>query len=211
MNDAIRVQLSAYVDGELPGNEAEMLLRRVCQDAEIRHQVAEYLALRRFLRGEAGLAAADRLYERVAAEIDHRPVAQHENQGGVVRAVRPLAGFAIAAGVALLAIFGLQQIDTGDDGAPAGTTDTVAHSDAGTNRSVPDIGRRADQHRQLFLNHANASSRLGANGMNSRLIVLRFSEEFADESIADDERSDEQGKAVDREEDNESVKSVAQP
>ena len=40
MNDAIRMQLSAFVDGELPENEAEMLVRRMSQDVELRQEVA---------------------------------------------------------------------------------------------------------------------------------------------------------------------------
>ena len=47
MNDGIRMQISAYVDGELPENEAELLLRRMSQDAELRQEVAEYLGSHR--------------------------------------------------------------------------------------------------------------------------------------------------------------------
>ena len=50
MNDAIRMQLSAFVDGELPENEAEMLLRRMSQDVQSRKEVAEYIALGRLIR-----------------------------------------------------------------------------------------------------------------------------------------------------------------
>ena len=58
MNDAIRMQISAFVDGELPENEAELLLRRMSQDIELRNEVAEYLAIGRLVRGEHGLAGA---------------------------------------------------------------------------------------------------------------------------------------------------------
>ncbi len=61
MNDAIRMQLSAFVDGELPENEAELLLRRMSQDVELLQEVAEYLAIVRLMRAEEGLAGADRL------------------------------------------------------------------------------------------------------------------------------------------------------
>ena len=56
MNEAIRMQLSAFVDGELPSNEAELLLRRMSQDVSLRQEVAEYLAIGRLIRAEAGLA-----------------------------------------------------------------------------------------------------------------------------------------------------------
>ena len=56
MNDAIKTQISAFVDGELPQNEAELLLRRMSHDKELRQQAAEYLALGRAMRGEKTLA-----------------------------------------------------------------------------------------------------------------------------------------------------------
>ena len=70
MNDAIKMQISAFVDGELPQNEAELLLRRLCQDAELRQQAAEYLAMGRVMRGERVVAGLGMLRERVAAAID---------------------------------------------------------------------------------------------------------------------------------------------
>ena len=36
MNDGIKMQISAFVDGELPDNEAELLLRRLSQDLDLR-------------------------------------------------------------------------------------------------------------------------------------------------------------------------------
>jgi negative regulator of sigma E activity len=44
------MQVSAFVDGELPENEAELLVRRLSQDAVLRQQVAEYLAIGRIRR-----------------------------------------------------------------------------------------------------------------------------------------------------------------
>ena len=69
MNDAIRMQLSAYVDGELPENEAELLLRRMSQDAELRREVAEYLAIGRVMRGEVSVAGTDSIRDLVADRI----------------------------------------------------------------------------------------------------------------------------------------------
>ena len=39
MNDALKIQISAFVDGELPENESELLLRRLSQDIALRQQV----------------------------------------------------------------------------------------------------------------------------------------------------------------------------
>lgn len=121
MNEAIRMQLSAFADGELPDNEKELLLRRLSQDPAMRRQVAEYLALGRAIRGEVPVRGIERLRERVAGAIgaldvpspdaaspaDSAPAARR-------RFGRPVAGFGIAAAVAVLAIFGLRQL--GDAG-----------------------------------------------------------------------------------------------
>lgn len=177
MNDAIRMQLSAYVDGELPENEAELLLRRMSQNVELRQEVAEFLALGRMLRGEPGIAAVDRLVERVAAAIDDRPADAEEapDSRAATRDIRPLVGFAIAATVALVAIFGLQQI--------AGVDDVV--TDTSISRqvvAVPNFASQQEQQRQYFLKHVQTSSAMGANGINARLVSLRFSEEVAGEA-----------------------------
>jgi sigma-E factor negative regulatory protein RseA len=186
MNDGIRMQVSAFVDGELPENEAELLLRRMSQDAELRKEVAEYLAIGRLIRAETGLAAADRLHERIAAAIDHRPTDADELPAATKasRAIRPLAGVAIAASVALVAIFALQQTP-GVDELPAVIPAVV--------EVVPNVDAQQERQRQFLLNHTETSSQLGANGMNSRVVTLRFSEDVSpdeDEALQPDE-SDE--------------------
>ncbi|MDX1506773.1 MAG: sigma-E factor negative regulatory protein [Woeseiaceae bacterium] len=106
------MQLSAFVDGELPENEAELLLRRMSQDAELRQQVAEYLAIGRAMRGDAQVPGIDRLRERVSGELGE-PLAD-EVQDDILprerRFMRPAVGVAIAASVALVAIFSLNQV-----------------------------------------------------------------------------------------------------
>ena len=70
MNDGIKMQISAFVDGELPQNEAELLLRRLCQDRELRQQVAEYLAMGRVIRGERSVSGMSTLRGRISASLD---------------------------------------------------------------------------------------------------------------------------------------------
>jgi negative regulator of sigma E activity len=99
MNDAIRMQISAFVDGELPDAEADLLLRRMSQDAELRHKAAEYLEIGRALRGESNVKGIDRLLERIASEIDDKPLVDDvvKPESVPARAMRPLVGVAVAA------------------------------------------------------------------------------------------------------------------
>jgi len=185
MNDAIRMQISAFVDGELPDNEADLLLRRMGQDAELRHRVAEYLAIGRTLRGETSVPGVDRIHERVAAAIDDKPLDVPNETGGTpsTTAVRPLIGLAVAATVALVAIFGLQQTLSvnGTDSQPL--EGAVAEIDDGYTVPKP----MDDQLRQYYLSHGETATENGANGINSRFVVLRLNEEQLEESVVEDD------------------------
>ena len=184
MNEAIREQLSAYVDGELPDNEAELLIRRVSQDRALRTEVAKYLAIGRVLRDDVGLAAADRLHERVAASLAHGGEPELEaSDSSDARSVKPLVGIAIAATVAAVGLFALQQTSTIE---PASDNGGAAVAEI----TVPAETTRLEMQRQYFLNHADATTDLGANGMNSRFVALEFDEE-PDEGLYDESDKDE--------------------
>ncbi len=111
MNDAIKIQLSAFVDGELPENESELLVRRLGQDVVLRQQVAEYLQLGRLLRGDRELAGMSQLRGRIAAALGEDIPAEVSVAKFVPsRFFRPVAGVAIAASVAVAALIGLRTV-----------------------------------------------------------------------------------------------------
>ena len=180
MNDAIQMQISAFVDGELPDNEADLLLRRMSQDADLRQKVAEYLAIGRALRGETSVPGVHRIHERVSAAIDDKPLDEVAATTGSqqAKAIRPLAGAAVAAAVALLAIFGLQQTTNVDDSGTDAGGRSVADAEPGY--TVP--RQLDDQLRQYYLSHGATATEFGANGINSRFVSLRLSEEVISES-----------------------------
>jgi len=187
MNDAIRMQISAFVDGELPDNEADLLLRRMGQDAELRLKVAEYLAIGRALRGEASVPGVDRIHERVSAEIDDKPLDDVADtpEKKPSAAIRPLAGFAIAASVALAAIFGLQQMTDVDEEAAGALDAAVAEQD--TAYTVPQSVD--EQLRQYYRMHEEAAGEFGATGINSRFVSLRISEELEQEPTTEQDEA----------------------
>ncbi len=57
MSEQIREQVSAFLDGELPDSETELLLKRLTRDGELRESFGRYCADR---RGAAGRRLADR-------------------------------------------------------------------------------------------------------------------------------------------------------
>jgi negative regulator of sigma E activity len=184
MNEAIKTQISAFVDGELPDSEADLLLRRMTQDAELRRVAADYLEFGRIMRSESSVRNIERLRERIAAALDDKVVEQDEVGPDLEsgKALRPLLGVAMAASVALIAIFGLQMTPGVDTQAPA--TDTVAGTAEDSSYSTP---KPLDQQiLQYVERHGAVSSELGDNGMRARLTTLRRSEEVLVEDVADD-------------------------
>ena len=186
MNEAIRMQVSAFVDGELPENEAELLVRRLSQDALLRKQVAEYLAIGRVMRSEYSVPGTDGLRDRIAAELDERPLQDVADEAATEqrsRYARPLAGLGIAAAVALVAIVGLQQTVNVELGNDAVAVDNVVES-----VTVPTM---ADEDLQLLRLHSEAS-----NSLDARMVSLeRWAEELGeadDSSDAVDEESAEE-------------------
>ena len=173
MNEGIKMQISAFVDGELPEAEAQLLLRRLSQDIELRQQAAEYFAIGRAVRGQGSVAEMGDLRGRIAAAIDDRLIAEEfsEIEPERRRYTRPLAGIAIAASVAFVAIFGLQQIST----VPATGVDAVApalaQGVAEESYTVPKI--------DYFQRHSEFSSEVGNNNFDFRRVSAELSAEDA--------------------------------
>jgi hypothetical protein len=142
------------------------------------------------MRDESSVRGVDRLRERIAAAIDDKAVEEGEvgpeSESG--KALRPLVGIAVAASVALIAIFGLQLTPGVDTQAPA--TDTVVESIDDSSYSTPEPLDR--QILQYVERHGAASSELGANGMRARLTTLRRSEEVSVDDATEDEADGEE-------------------
>jgi Anti sigma-E protein RseA, N-terminal domain len=191
MNDAIKMQISAFVDGELPENEAQLLLRRMSQDRELRQQAAEYLAVGRVIRAERVVPGIGGLRARIECAIDDTAIQQELDTiaSSAPRFVRPLAGFAIAATVALAGVLGLQRIAAVDDPDGGNAAAPVAEAGTGGGYTVP--MQPDDQLREYYLRHSASSSYFGGSSINARLVTLQLREgvlvevETADDPVDD--------------------------
>jgi len=185
MNDAIKTQISAFVDGELPQNEAELLLRRLCQDVELRNQAAEYLAMGRAMRGERAIAGMSMLRERVAAAVDDKELQEEfaDAEATAPRFMRPLAGVAIAATVALAVLIGLQQMSDVAEVDTAQGSEAVAEA-TDDSYTVPEP--EFDPLRDYYNSHDASSSHIGFDSITPRLITY----EIRDGRLAENELTD---------------------
>lgn len=185
MNDALRMQISAFVDGELPENETELLLRRLSQDPALRQLVSDYLRIGRLIRGEQEPAGMHGLRGRIAAALGEQPAEAREPapESGR-RFVKPAAGVAVAASVAALALFGLRQMELpGGDVPSLPTAEPLqATAEAGPGYTEPRPGEAAAERpsemlMQYYLSHGATSAELGPNGILTRLVTLELRED----------------------------------
>jgi sigma-E factor negative regulatory protein RseA len=111
MSEQIREQVSAFLDGELPNSETELLLKRLSRDGELRESFGRYALIGEAVRGGSHRLMARGFAARVNLAIDGEPVQAHGPvpQIHAPRWWRPFAGVAVAAGVAAIAVVALQQ------------------------------------------------------------------------------------------------------
>jgi sigma-E factor negative regulatory protein RseA len=111
MSEQIREQVSAFLDGELPSTETELLLKRLTRDGELRESFGRYALIGEALRGGSCTLLTKGFASRVNLDIDGGPlpVSVAVVQSHAVRWWRPFAGAALVAGVAAVAIVAMQQ------------------------------------------------------------------------------------------------------
>ena len=111
MSEQIREQISAFLDGELPDSETDLLLRRLTRDQELRDSFGRFSLIGEALRGSSHVNLTKGFANRVNRVLDGVPVhvAGPARQPRTPHWWRPFAGAAMAAGVAAVAVVALQQ------------------------------------------------------------------------------------------------------
>jgi sigma-E factor negative regulatory protein RseA len=115
MSEQIREQVSAFLDGELPSSETELLLKRLTRGAELRESFGRYALIGEALRAAGSGASRSPLSRGFAAGVNAAIDGEALPSGSLPiharasRWWRPVAGAAVAAGVAAVAVVALQQ------------------------------------------------------------------------------------------------------
>src|SRR3954467_4265715 len=127
MTDAVKEQLSACLDGQLPEGELDLMLKRLQRDAQLRRTMDGYSLIGEAMRGQRTVRASSGFADRVAAAVAAEPVTQTAitfSREKVLTWLRPAAGLAIAAGVAAVAIISFRPADIGTQPVAQIVTDT---------------------------------------------------------------------------------------
>lgn len=176
MSEQIREQISALLDGELPEAEQRLLLERLERDPALRMHWSRYQlisdAVHQTLPPQIDLGFA----ERVMAALDEQPEHHREPAGRLARAVKPLAGLAVAASVAVVAVLAVQQARTPDSG--QGGVQMAA------NQPTPATAARADAPAQngerlnaYLVNHSEYAASGGMPGMSPYVRIVGYDQE----------------------------------
>jgi negative regulator of sigma E activity len=127
MNEELDSQLSAMFDDELPDDQCQLLARRLSRDDALKARWRRYAVMGAAIRAERvgamGVRLETNLATRVSAVISAEPalagesvVAARSRKASGMRWWQPVAGGAIAAGVAALSVLWIRaQAPVGDD------------------------------------------------------------------------------------------------
>jgi negative regulator of sigma E activity len=113
MNEELDSQLSAMFDDELVPEECELLARRLSRDEQLKSRWGRYAVIGAAIRSERGMSLNPPLAGRVSAVILTEPAlsgsaAVQGGRRGSTRWWQPVAGAAMAAGVAAVSILWLR-------------------------------------------------------------------------------------------------------
>lgn len=112
MSDAVKEQVSACLDAELPKGQLDLLVKRVARDGELCEVMRRYALIGEALRSDKPVAAARGFAADVMAALDQEPAVRTSMRwpSALTRHLRPVMGMAVAAGVAGVVVLGVQQL-----------------------------------------------------------------------------------------------------
>ncbi len=145
MSEQIREQVSAFLDGELPNSESELLLKRLTRDGVLRESFGRYALIGEAIRGASRAYLTQGFAGRVNLAIDGEPISAggHVAQVRASRWWRPFAGAAVAASVAAVAVVAFHQRADAPGLRPALALSRAQSAALAQNGAVPTAPREA--------------------------------------------------------------------
>jgi anti-sigma factor RsiW len=185
----IEEQLSAFLDGELPEAELQMLIRRLGKDGNYRATLARYTLIGSVLRDDPAFASMDAIRKgfmsRIDAADDADDLPAEQSTASLQQQATPgsrrRTGSLLAASIAALGVFGMYQwggdVSLPLTGAEVAVTRTEQRPpDASVTRAIPAVDRRngrinADRITSYMVSHGEFSRSLQGAMVDSRVFV----------------------------------------
>jgi len=108
MSDKSKQNISELIDGELDIDSSEFLIKRLMSDKTLSESWNNYHLIRSFLQKESQAPLFDNMGQTVVAELKGKSISQDMTVKKSSRLLKPFMGSAIAASVAIMAVFMFQ-------------------------------------------------------------------------------------------------------
>jgi sigma-E factor negative regulatory protein RseA len=130
MTPVSREHLSALVDGEGSGDRVPDLVETIARDEELKRLWGRYHLISDAMRGHLTGVRSDELFQGIRQRVGEEP-SLYRLDSFRRRVLKPLAGLAVAASVAVVAVLGVRTLD------PAGDARGVTVAEVSAPVSVP--------------------------------------------------------------------------
>lgn len=209
MSEQIREQVSAFLDGELPNSESELLLKRLTRDGVLRESFGRYALIGEAIRGASRAYLTQGFAGRVNLAIDGEPISAggHVAQVRASRWWRPFAGAAVAAGVAAVAVVAFHQradapglrpalalnaqsraqVQTaalGQNGAVPAPREAISYTVPAASGAAPPVGLAPGRLTNYVFAHSKYSSGLAQRGVMADMLIESDQQQPAIEEAA---------------------------
>ena len=169
MKDSLNEQISALVDDELDATEQALLLRQLSRDEALRRQFARYQLVSDALKDSLPDRVDPEFHVRVQTALqDEAPLHATAATRQLMRLYKPVAGLAIAASIAVVAVLSLQSVrQTSPDTTPV-VASAPAPADYIRAEGQPPVTRSASSTHDLdayLVNHNEFAANRGMRGI----------------------------------------------
>ena len=131
MKEKLHEQISALVDDELDGSEHALLSKRLAEDASLRKRLSRYQLISDTLQNHLPRKTDPDFHIGVQLALQDVEPAVQSTSARLARLFKPVAGLAVAASVAVVAVLSLQSVRQQDSSAvPALATAPVVEEQA---------------------------------------------------------------------------------
>ncbi len=172
----MKEKLSALLDGELEASELEQTVKQAAAESLMRETWGRYHLIRDVMRGQLECLAAPGLADAVSSQLQSEPIILVPRRRSRIRvkATRWVAGMAVAASVATVAIVGVRWFAPEQDNAPALIAQSVESADYLRSSGIRWQAVSTDVERDLNMYLVQHNEFTPATGMNGVMSYMRF-------------------------------------